>query len=238
VTGGRASATVLFWDVDGTLLTTRRAGITAWERAAEGLVGTTVDLSDLLTAGLTDARIAAEILAKLGLDTAPQSAWPLVRAYEDHLPSCLPLRQGHVLPGVQGVLDALRVEPRVASFLLTGNTRRGALAKLRHYGLADYFQGGAFADDAAERPGIARVGLEQARQALGSECVAAVYVIGDTPLDIECGKAIGARTLAVATGEYSSADLAAHHPWRVLDHLPGPSAFLELIELPGRRCEA
>jgi phosphoglycolate phosphatase-like HAD superfamily hydrolase len=55
------------------------------------------------------------------------------------------------------------------------------------------------------------------------------YVIGDTPHDIACGKAIAARTIAVATGSYDADQLAAHEPWLVLERLPGPATFRRLL---------
>ena len=56
-----------------------------------------------------------------------------------------------------------------------------------------------------------------------------IWVIGDTPHDIDCANAIGARTIAVATGGYSLAELQAHGAWRVLEQLPPPNEFLAMI---------
>ena len=119
------------------------------------------------------------------------------------------------------------------SYLLTGNTRGGATAKLTHYGLIEFFPDGAFAEDTRERATIAERALALARQA-GPVTADDVFVIGDTPHDIECANAIGVRTIAVATGGYSVDELRAHRPWRLFDELPAPDAFMWLIDVERR----
>ena len=57
-------------------------------------------------------------------------------------------------------------------------------------------------------------------------------MIGDTPHDIHCANAIGARTIALSTGGYSIEELALHHPWRVLPQLPPPEEFVRLVTAP------
>ena len=126
------------------------------------------------------------------------------------------------------ILEAIRARRDIRSYLLTGNTRGGAKAKLTHYRLFDYFADGAFAEDPGERATIAVRALELARQA-GPIADESIFVIGDTPHDIECSKPIGAKTIAVATGGYSLDELQAYHPWRVVQELPPVDRFLELI---------
>ncbi len=227
---------VLFWDIDGTLLTTARAGIFAWQDAAQEVIGRSVDLGSMPTAGMTDVEIAVEILRAHQVEAAPPRTRELVHRYEDLLPDRLGWRSGHVLPGVREILEALRKRPDVLSLLLTGNTRRGAQAKLRHYGLDAYFEGGAFADDAPDRLAIARRALALAAERLDGDLrLDRTYVIGDTPADIHCGQAVGARTVAVASGTYGTAELARHHPWCVLERLPSPELFLVLLGLEDNR---
>jgi phosphoglycolate phosphatase-like HAD superfamily hydrolase len=215
----------LFWDIDGTLLTTARAGVFALEEAVHDVTGARLDLQSLATAGLTDAAIAALALAEAGAEPSDVLVERFLRAYESHLPELLHRRQGRVMPGVTDVLDDLRERDDVASYLLTGNTEAGARAKLAHYGLLGYFErGGAFCLGPGERAEIARRALPLAN---GST----PYVIGDTPHDIACGAAIGARTIAVATGSYSREALEAHDPWHTLDALPAPDGFRALLGL-------
>jgi phosphoglycolate phosphatase-like HAD superfamily hydrolase len=218
---------VLFWDLDGTLLTTGRAGMYAFEEAVTEVTGVEVDLQDLTTAGLTDWGVATLVLEHSGVEATPERIDAVLRAYERRLPDSLPRRVGRVLEGVQEALADLSGDDRVHSYLLTGNTPSGARAKLRHYGLDGFFPEGegAFSIDSGLR-------VEIARRALAAAPPGEVaYVIGDTPADIDCGKAIGARTIAVTSGWHSREELAAHDPWIVLDRIPEPVEFRRLIGL-------
>jgi len=216
---------VLFWDIDGTLLSTGRAGVFAWEDGIREAIGHDVSLQDYNTAGLTDVEISRLLVHEITGDDDPDAAQRVLRRYEELLPSRLHYRQGEVLPGVREILEYSADQP-VFNLLLTGNTRAGGRAKLVHYGLFDYFgTAGAFADDTDDRPSIARCAMTTAEQHLGPIDRDRVHVIGDTPHDIHCGKAIQARTVAVATGTYTRGDLAGYDPWWLLDQLPEPAEF-------------
>lgn len=220
---------VLFWDIDGTLLTTGKAGVPAWEAAVREVTGRQFQLSSIRVPGLTDYQIAVRTFELLGVETEESTLRRMVRRYEELLPASLPLKQGRVLPNVREILEALRARADVRSYLLTGNTRGGAQAKLTHYGLFDFFPDGAFAEDAGERATIAARALDLARRA-GPIADEAVFVIGDTPHDIACANAIGARTIAVGTGGYTVEELAPLEPWRLYPELPPPHEFLRVID--------
>jgi phosphoglycolate phosphatase-like HAD superfamily hydrolase len=222
---------VLLWDIDGTLLTTGRAGVFALEEAARALTGTPIDLATMHTAGLTDAEIARSILESADASAEPDDVNRFLRAYEELLPERLHWRRGRVLDGVRELLEFLHVRRDVLNVLLTGNTRAGAAAKLSHYGLGDFFVHGAFADDADDRAGIAAQALELAREAASFDVdLEQVFVIGDTPRDIACAGAIGARSIAVA-GTYPADELREAGAWLVLDGLPEPLQFAEIVGL-------
>jgi phosphoglycolate phosphatase-like HAD superfamily hydrolase len=223
--------TILFWDIDGTLLTTGKAGVPAWETAVRETTGKEFQLSSIRVPGLTDFQIASRTFELLGVQPENGMLERMVTRYEDLLPSTLPLKQGQVMPNVREILETLRGRNDVRSYLLTGNTRRGARAKLTHYDLFKYFPDGAFAEDQGLRASIAGRALELARRN-GPVADDQIFVIGDTPHDIEAAGAIKARTIVVATGGYSVDELSAHRPWRVFDQLPPPAEFLELIGLP------
>ena len=222
--------TVLFWDIDGTLLTTARGGMFAWDDGVKEITGKDFQLRQLRVPGLTDYQIAAKTCELLELEPSEQLVERLVRRYEDLLPTSLPRRVGHVLPNVREILEQLRGRGDVRSYLLTGNTRGGARAKLTHYGLVDFFPDGAFAEDTRARATIAQRAMVLARTA-GPVAEQDVFVIGDTPHDIECANAIGVRTIAVATGGYSVDELREHHPWQLFEELPPPDEFLRLVGL-------
>lgn len=216
----------LFWDIDGTLLSTARAGVFALEDAAREVLGGELDLSTMRTAGLTDAEIAVEICREFSRE---ERAGDFLRAYGRLLPERLGRRRGEVLPNVRENLEALHARDDVVNLLLTGNVREGAEAKLRHYGLWDFFAqtGGAFSIEGSDRPSIARAAQALVGDAYAADCA---YVIGDTPYDVACGKAIGARTVAVASGpSYSLAELEACEPWLALEALPEPAELLSLL---------
>ena len=222
--------TILFWDIDGTLLTTGKAGVPAWETAVRETTGKDFQLSSIRIPGLTDFQIAARTFELLGVPPGNGLLERMVTRYEDLLPSMLPLKQGHVMPNVREILESLRARSDVRSYLLTGNTRRGARAKLTHYDLFKYFPAGAFAEDQGVRASIATRALELARRN-GPVTEEQFFVIGDTPYDIEAAAAITARTIAVATGGYSIDELSAYRPWRVFEQLPPPAEFLDVIGL-------
>jgi phosphoglycolate phosphatase-like HAD superfamily hydrolase len=118
--------------------------------------------------------------------------------------------------------------------LLTGNIAGGAEAKLRHYGLWDFFgAGGAFSVEGCDRPAIARRARELAAEHGGEVPPGErMVVIGDTPHDVRCGKAIGARTVAVASGPvYGIEQLRACGPWLALAELPAPGSFQSSLGL-------
>jgi len=215
----------LFWDIDGTLLTTARAGVFSLEDALAEVSGVRADLNGMATAGMTDYSIAEAALAQVGHATDEGVVQRFLEVHGRQLPDYLHRREGNVMPGVREILADLDGRDDVANLLLTGNTEAGAAAKLAHYGLDGFFRlGGAFSVGPGERAEIARRALPFAN---GAEA----FVIGDTPADIECGNAIEARTIAVATGSYSVAQLAEHEPWLLLERLPEPERFRELLRL-------
>jgi len=179
--------------------------------------------------GLTDYQIAMRTFELLGVPATGDLLTRMVTRYEEMLPATLPLKQGRVLPQVRDILESLRKRTDVRSYLLTGNTRAGARAKLTHYDLIQYFSDGAFAEDLGNRSSIAARAVELARRG-GSVAADRIFVIGDTPYDIEAADAIDARTIAVATGGYTVEELSAYHPWRVFAELPPPPDFLRLID--------
>lgn len=227
--------TVLFWDIDGTLLTTGRAGMFAWEEAASELVGRSIDLQRLSTAGLTDFAVGRSILELLKLPLDRDVLVRMVRSYETRLPAALPRRKGRVFQGVAEVLRYARDERTdVTSHLLTGNTAAGARAKLSYYGIWDLFSGGAFAEEPDTRVDIARRALRTItnRQSISLD---RVFVIGDTPHDVACGKAIGAKTIAVATGSFTASELREYDPWQTWETVPDPPSFFSMLSIGENR---
>lgn len=224
---------ILFWDIDGTILRTGKAGLYAFQQATAELYGVCPSFDQITTAGMTDCHIAAQIIASAaGRQPDEQETAALVRRYIELLPDHLASRQGFVIPPVQDILELIGGSSGYVQLLLTGNTTAGARAKLECYGIAQYFDfsASAFGDDCLSRADIAARAQANARSRYPQVAPADIFVIGDTPNDISCGKTIGARTIAVATGTYSLAELAGCHPWWAVERLPAPAEFAAKLQ--------
>lgn len=211
---------LLLFDIDGTLITSGGAGEGALMDAMQQRFGIEEDLGGITIAGATDALIAQMMLEKNGLAASSENITALLDAYLSFLGQRLSRHAGRVLPGIIGLLNRLRQREDCVLALLTGNLVRGAEIKLSHYGVWDYFEFGAFADDHHDRNELPKFARTRALETRGEEFPPeSIFVIGDTPRDIECGKVIGAKTVAIATGNYSRAELAAHDPDFLFDDL-------------------
>jgi phosphoglycolate phosphatase-like HAD superfamily hydrolase len=203
--------TLLLWDIDGTLLASAGAGLRALVVALKREFGIDGVLDDIDWSGRTDRFIVRQILAKYGLPTNEETSERYLGAYVAALPAEMSAAGSRVLPGVQALLDRAAASSSVAQGLLTGNIRRGAETKLGHHGLWEYFPFGAFANDSELRNELGPHALRRAHDATGHAFAPEqVWIIGDTPHDIACGKTIGARTLALATGHHPLDELRAH----------------------------
>ena len=213
--------TVLFFDIDGTLIRTGGATRAAMARALKALFGIEAATVDVDTVGRTDRAIICDLLELYGIDPEPATLEEFFRTYCALLPETLAARRrGRVLPGVRETLEQFSQRPNTVLALLTGNLRRGAYAKLAHFGLAHYFPCGGFGDHHLDRRDVAREAVEAIRRHLAVEPdPARCYVIGDTVHDIRCAHAIGAVPIAVLTGWTSAAELYAEQPYAVLETL-------------------
>jgi len=220
---------IVLFDIDGTLINSGGAGTAAFKLAMARQFG--VDqISEVPFAGRTDRGIVGDLFARHDIDNSSENWQRFVAAYIDALPLVLPTCQGSVLPGVVGLLGELERRDDVVMGLLTGNVREGARLKLTHYDLLDHFPFGGFGDRHRQRADVAAEALAEARRHLASGVEAeAVYVIGDTPEDISCARAIGATAVAVATGLPDAATLAAAKPDLLLDDLTDASDVLNLM---------
>ncbi|MGV2333928.1 MAG UNVERIFIED_CONTAM: haloacid dehalogenase-like hydrolase [Planctomycetaceae bacterium] len=204
---------VLFFDIDGTMLHTGGAGRKAMELALREEFRIPEPFEAVHTAGRTDRGIENEVFARCGIPLTLGERQRFMRAYLDRLPQCLRELLGGLLPGVRPLLEELSRNPRVHLSLLTGNYAEGAWMKLRHFQIAEFFSGGAYRDHHPERDDVARDALTHVQSALQKQIPGnAIWVIGDTPSDIRCARAIGAKAAAVATGIYAADELHPHSP--------------------------
>ena len=188
-------------------------------------------MRDIEIAGRTDTGIARQILRKYGRSATEEGVCEILESYLRHLPRLLSAGQGGLLPGVADLLPALKPRANVVLALLTGNIARGAECKLSHYGVWHYFEFGAYADDHHERDKLGPVALARAGERGHEVAVSRTFVIGDTPHDISCARAIGAKAIAVATGNFPPECLASHSPDVLLDDLRDLPATLRAFGL-------
>lgn len=227
---------LVLFDIDGTLLNPNGAGRRAMLTAMKRVFGTTGPADGYRMAGKVDSQIVVELMRAAGLDDERiHAALPTYWAdYTAELRRIISEHQIRVLPGARELLERLREHPDVVVGLLTGNIRPAAWVKLSVVGLADYFDDvGAFGDEAFSRPELPALALHRATQLLGEEFRGKdIVVIGDTPADIQCGQAVGARTIAVATGPYSCEALQKHNPDYCFSDLQDTEAILAAILQP------
>ena len=206
---------LILFDIDGTLLASGGAGQRALRLAIRERFGDG-DLARFEIAGRTDSGIARQVLARHGIEPTAFAISELLERYLRFLEGELPktdIAVGRVLPGILPLLDRLIAHPDVALGLLTGNLERGAEMKLTHYGLWSYFKFGAYADDHHDRNELGKFARLRAREKHGVEFANSdVFILGDTPHDIACARAIDAKAVAIATGDYSFEQLANHQP--------------------------
>ncbi|MEP2775223.1 MAG: HAD hydrolase-like protein [Luteolibacter sp.] len=199
---------LLLFDIDGTLVDTGGKGMAALRKTAMEIFGGDGPPLDL--AGSTDLGILENLYVHFGIEASDEQTHAFFEAYHVHLADSLESNpgEGRVLDGAVELLETLVIRKHAQLALLTGNTSLGAKIKLRHYGLGHHFPFGAFGSDRADRNALGSIALERALAITGR-----VYhpdrtlIIGDTPKDIACAHAIGARCLAVATGQFTAAQL-------------------------------
>jgi phosphoglycolate phosphatase len=211
---------LLLFDIDGTLIHSDGAGVHALKSAFKERFGIDDDLHDIEIAGMTDSGIVVSILNKHKIPATNENMSAFLDSYVHFLSLELPRRKGNLLPGVLELLERLKSRPHLVLALLTGNVSRGAQLKLEHYGVWHFFEFGAFADDHRDRNRLGPFARARAKEKHGREFSASeIDVIGDTPRDIACGKALGARTVAVATGTWNREQLAEYQPDFLIDDL-------------------
>jgi phosphoglycolate phosphatase len=224
---------LLLFDIDGTLLDTGGAGGASLLDAAEEMFGVSRhELPPLDLAGATDGGVLRRLFGQAGRDFEPEAVTAYLDCYLGHLHRRLhdETFAGQTLPGIGALLTALESSGGADIGLLTGNVRRGAEMKLRRFDLGSRFVDGAFGDDAEDRNLLGPVAMRRMTQATGrTYSVEEVIVIGDTPKDISCAHAIGARCLAVGTGHFQAEALRVHQPWLCLESLAETERVCELL---------
>ena len=223
---------LVLFDIDGTLLDTRGAGLKAIRSAVADLYGAQASVPRLELGGATDAGLVREILTACGTEPDDGKIADFYKTYVAHLAELLRAGDftGEILPGVRELLDAFRQSGAILG-LLTGNLEEGAMLKLERFELEEYFTFGSYGHERIERTELGPIALARAQKVHGRSFHALeTVIIGDTPRDVACGRALGAWTIAVATGSSSVEELSACEPSLLLDTLEGPGQILSEMD--------
>jgi phosphoglycolate phosphatase len=204
---------LLLFDIDGTLVLTGGAGIRALNRAFQQVVGIDNAMENIRPHGKTDPAIVREIFhARAAAANVVHSADlvnQILDAYVSFLPEEVRSSQSYrILPGITSFLEAFSGHPDIVLGLATGNVEKGARIKLERGNLNSYFRFGGFGSDAENRAHLVRCAAENGFRCCGQTIASEdIFVIGDTPRDIDAGREAGFRTVGVATSDYSREQL-------------------------------
>ncbi len=211
---------LVLFDIDGTLVHTGGAGIKAFAKVFATEFGVHNGVEKIRFAGRTDVSLVREFFGMNGIPATPENFQRFFESYVFWLDHILAQSHTEACPGIWGFIADARALPQPPVIgLLTGNIRLGAEIKLRHFDLWKEFETGGFADDHEDRDQIAAAAHRRGSRVLNRKLRGEeILVIGDTPLDIRCGRAIGAKVLAVATGGAKFDELKPHKAdWTVED---------------------
>jgi phosphoglycolate phosphatase-like HAD superfamily hydrolase len=214
---------ILLFDIDGTLITTGGAGAVAWRVAFEELHGIPADIGQFTDAGMTDPEVGAKTFeAVLSRKPTPHELAQIIQRRLEHLPEAIAESTGYkVLPGVP---ERLRQLSRAGHLLglITGNGDGAAHIKLARGDLNRWFTFGAYASAGADRAAIVREAVARGEAIFGEDLPnTEIFVVGDTPRDVDAAHAAGCSAIAVATGHYDVAALreaGADHVVATLEH--------------------
>lgn len=236
--------TLLLWDVDGTLIRAGGLGREPFQRAvASVLRGREIDPmlhEQVRMSGKTDPQIARELLAFASVteDDIEHHLPEVLQLLEENLAGVEPeiAAKGRVLPGVPEILEraAGAGAGSAVSSVLTGNLAGNALVKLRAFGLDRWLdlRVGAYGSDHHDREELVPIALAKAAaHHAGPFSAGETWVIGDTPRDLACAKAGGARCVLVATGGFARDELDGLGADAVLDDLSDTDAVVSLLGL-------
>ena len=217
-------AVAILFDIDGTLISTGGAGARSWRWAFERLFGIPADIDSSSEAGMTDPEVARSTFrAVMRRRPRRDEIARLMAAYLDRLPIEVETSTGYrVLDGVAELLPRLRRD----GFLLgitTGALEAAAHVKLARGNLNTFFSFGGYGSDSSDRAALTGRAIERAGAILGrSVDPGVVVVVGDTPLDVAAARAVGATSIAVASGRYARDELERSGADHVLASLREP----------------
>ncbi|MGH9017368.1 MAG: HAD family hydrolase [Acidimicrobiales bacterium] len=213
---------VLF-DVDETLVHTGGAGARSWKTAFTKLYDIPADIGAHTSAGETDPMVATETFEGL-LHRSP-SPDELSKLYAQYLLALAEeiwaSSEYGLLPGAEATLVRLG-EQGVMLGLVSGAMEGAARTKLMPANLNRYFVFGAYGSDSPDRAELTAIAIEKATRLHAALTPGQVFVVGDTPRDIEAAQSAGAVAVGVASGHFSTEELVGAGGDHVLGSLEDP----------------
>lgn len=223
------SKKLLIWDIDGTLINCMGMGRRAMDETFLRLYSVENAFDKVNMAGRIDWQIVND-------------AFKINRIKENNIQDflneygkilCEQLKSqkcGEILPGIREILEDTLANDNIYHVLGTGNCEQGARLKLCHLGLSTFFEIGGFGNENLKRWQVIEKAIKEAKEYYNIDFNNNdIYVIGDTPADIDCGKKLGVKSIAVATGAYKYDDLIKEKPDYIFHSLHRFSDFLEVI---------
>lgn len=199
-------------------------------RSFAAVLGRDVSVEGIPFSGRTDPEIALDIARGHGVPEPGTLVAEVLDHYSESWENDWPRLEVDALPGVLELLARLVDDSDVHLALVTGNMEPVAWRKLACVGVAEHFRGGAFGSDHHDRNMLPAIAVARMSALSASRYDPAdVFVIGDTPRDVLCGKQIGARTIGVCTGYYSRDELLSAGADVVLDSLDARHKAFELL---------
>jgi len=223
---------LILFDIDGTLMRTAGIGRESMERAFKKIFGLRNGFDKIHMMGRTDPSILKEAMVNSDIKWNKKLADRFKESYCDYFIEGIQIpRHGKYLcTGVRELLEFLSEDANFIVGLLTGNWRETAEIKLEYFGIDHFFQIGAFADDSEIRDELLPFALQRAKEKTGLEIPPSqTWIVGDTPLDVQCAEPHSAKTLAVATGFHSKEDLEKANPDVVLENLENTSEIVKIF---------
>jgi len=223
---------LVLFDIDGTLLSAVGVSGRAFEAALQEVFGTVGDVEHYDYSGKTDPQIVRDLMRGAGLADREIDArmGGMLERYRVLLGERLRPEHVQAKPGVSALLEALASDPRVTLALLTGNLEPNARMKLAPLGVNHYFAFGAFGSDHEDRRRLPAVAVARAHEAVGERFLGKrVVIVGDSIYDVLCGRHLGVRAVAVATGRTTAEELRKVKPDAVLPSFEDREASVRAI---------
>lgn len=226
----KSNPNLLIWDIDGTLISCKGSGMRAMTKTFESFYGIKNGFENVNMAGRVDYSIIEEACNKHNVKLQEMNEF--YNAYAGILEKDLEGNQNvTIFNGIEKILEETSNSEEFVNIIGTGNCEVGAWLKLKRLKLENYFETGGFGTASSNRTAVIKMAIEKAREnyKMAFDDLKKIYIIGDTPADIECGRELKVNTVAIATGGFSVECLKKYNPDFIFDSLKETKNFLNIF---------